>query len=65
MRSRNQPWVHASTGDLTSRISCFAKIQSVGDDPGGTSGPAQPAPCTLGDNAPALTDPHLAAIARE
>ena len=61
MRSRNQPWIHASIGDRTSRIFCFAIIQSVGDDLGGTSRAAG----TLGDNVPALTDPHFATMARE
>jgi hypothetical protein len=42
-RSRNRPWVYASTVDRTSRISCFAIIQR-GAGRSGTAGPAQRAP---------------------
>jgi hypothetical protein len=63
MRSRNQPCVYAISVDRTPRIYCFAIVQSVGVNRGDTSEPRLAG--ALDDDAPALTDPHFAALVRE
>lgn len=71
MRSRNQPCIHASSVDRTLRISCYvhqlsrASRSSLRRRRARGSTSALRLTGALGDDAPALSDPHLASFTRE